>query len=145
MTDARETDVVPTAYRQRWAPCETCESVVIVQRDDHRGVPDEQQWEEFPHCPVCGDSLGSHWNADEHTEQTKAWQQGSERVRVAVAAARADERERCVGVVRDLPGPDNAGLARWPDESREVYLLAVEEACAALDAPTNPPVPSRPT
>lgn len=84
-----------TVYRQRWASCDTCESTIIVQRDDSRGVPDEQEWAEFPDCPVCGDSLGSCWNGDEQTERTAGLRQG---------IARAEEAEARVAAVVKVHG-----------------------------------------
>ncbi|WP_436702167.1 hypothetical protein [Nocardioides sp. BYT-33-1] len=79
-------------YRSRWLACDDCECVLIVERDDDRGVPDEQEWDEFPDCPVCGGFLGSNWNADEQTARETALRQGDRRA-AGVQRLYSDQRE----------------------------------------------------
>jgi hypothetical protein len=70
-----EVERVVETYRVRYASCDTCECVTMIQRNDDRGVPDESEWEEFGQCLVCGGSLHG-WDADEKSVDDSYWAMG---------------------------------------------------------------------
>jgi hypothetical protein len=55
--------------------CDECECSTLIERNDDRGVPDENEWEEFGRCLVCGSSQ-LHWNADTDTVADRYWRMG---------------------------------------------------------------------
>lgn len=61
-------------YHSRWMTCDDCECSTVIERMDS-GVPDENEWEEFGRCLVCGSSQ-LHWNADEDTVADRYWRMG---------------------------------------------------------------------
>ena len=104
-------------YRSRYAICDDCECVTIIQRNDDRGVPEEIEWEEFGRCLVCGGSL-MHFDADVKTQDDIYWALGrrslqlqldDEREAKRVAAEAADRFRdvltECVGLESN-PGDD---------------------------------------
>jgi len=83
-----QADSVPSFYRSRYAICDDCECVTIIERNDARGVPDEAEWEEFGRCLVCGGSL-LHFDANPHTVDDTYWSLG----RRSLETQLADEHE----------------------------------------------------
>jgi len=97
-------------YRSRWVVCDDCGcSTVIENRDDPAGVPDENDWHEFPRCLVCGSSQ-MHWNADGTTVDDAYWAKGQLAMREVIAArCQTWATERF-----DEHGPEDArGAALW--------------------------------
>ena len=82
--------MLDTIYRSRWAQCDDCETVVIVERDTPEGVPEYEDWDGFISCPLCGSSLpGRFGDADELTQREAALRQAERRMpRFAAAALR---------------------------------------------------------
>jgi len=70
-----QAESVPSEYRSRYAICDDCECVTIIERNDDRGVPDETEWEEFGNCMVCGGAL-LHFDANPRTVDDTYWTLG---------------------------------------------------------------------
>lgn len=58
----------------------------------------------------------------------------AEALREHVAAAVQAERERAATAVEELPGPNGEGVAKWPKQHADVYMLAIEEAAGHIRA-----------
>lgn len=55
-------------------------------------------------------------------------------IRECIAAAEQAERERAAIAVEELPGPNGEGVAKWPKQHADVYMLAIEEAAGHIRA-----------
>lgn len=111
-------------YRSRWDVCDDCDVAVIVERDDSRGVPDEDDWDDRPSCPVCGSFL-SFGNADEQTIRTATYKQGARLAWSSVARAlfdAADELEKHLDEIGGWKGVAYKGSPGWLRDKAEAAL-----------------------